>query len=299
MAADSLEAMNSISQSFKLLSLAFLPFQGRVRELYTALADTNSLCDEARYLNLGYWKNGAKTLDEASRDLAELLAVTASLGPEDDILDAGFGFGDQDFFWHDVYSPKSITGVNVTPSQIRFARERAVRRGLSGSLAFVEADAARLPFSDGSFSVVFALESAFHFRSREAFFREARRVLRPGGRLVLADLCAVDRKLSLKDRIAERIGRSFWQIPKENMYAADAYREKLEQAGFNGVRLESIWKDVYPPFADFARARLSDDVLSRRMNPVYRRMLSGSLSARKRLSPEAMDYVLVRAETPG
>ena len=290
--------MKTLSQSMRLLSLAFLPFQGRVRTLYSALADGNSLCHDARYLNLGYWKHGAKTLDEAAAALAELLAGAVGLSPDDDVLDAGFGFGDQDFYWHEKHSPRKIVGVNVTPVQVRAARDRAARLGLSDRVAFYEADATRIPFPAESFSVVFALESAFHFRTREDFLREAFRVLRPGGRLALADLCAVARTLALKDRLAERIGRSFWQIPKENLYPADVYRARIEAAGFVNTRLDSIWHDVYPPFVDFARARLDDSELQRRMNPVFRRMLTASLKARKRLSPEAMDYVLAVAEKP-
>src|SRR5207249_7549926 len=129
------------------------------------------------YLNFGYWKHGAKTLDEAGQALADLLAGVTQLAPGDEVLDVGFGFGDKDCLWHDAYQPRKITGVNVTPAQVRAARKRAARRGLNDSISFLEGDATLLPFPDEHFTVVFALECAFHFWTREDFFREAFRVL--------------------------------------------------------------------------------------------------------------------------
>jgi microcystin synthetase protein McyJ len=161
-----------------------------------------------------------------------------------------------------------------------------------------EGEAERLRFPDSSFDVVMAMESAFHFRTRESFFREAHRVLRANGRLVLTDLAASSAKLALKDRLAQRIGRSFWQIPKENLYGKDVYRRKLEACGFVAVEVQSIWGDVYPRFVEHARRRLEEKDLARRMNPLYHRMLIASLKARKKLSQTAMDYLLVRAVKP-
>lgn len=284
--------------SLRLLSLAFLPFQGRVRALYGALGEGNSLCREKQYLNLGYWGTGAQDLDGAADALAELMAVEAGLEQHDDVLDAGFGFADQDIYWMRHHGPRSITGVNIAAAQVRAARSKVEAAGLQERIHLQEGDATALPFPDGSFSVVMALESAFHFRTREKFFSEAFRVLRPGGRLVLVDLAAVERTLSAKDRVAELVGRSFWQIPRENMYPGAAFKEKLRAVGFEGARHRSIWHQVYPSFVKFARRRLQEPELAARMNPVFRRMLATSLSARQRLDPEAMDYVLVAASKP-
>jgi SAM-dependent methyltransferase len=273
----------------------FLPFQGRARQLYTAIGSENSLCEESSYLNLGYWRDAPGTLDEAGSALADLLAKAVKLGPGDEVLDVGFGFGDQDFFWHDTYRPAKITGVNVTPAQVRAARERAVRRGSNDSILFVEGDATRLAFPDGHFDVVFALECAFHFTTREAFFHEAYRVLRPGGRLALADLCAVPAALSSKEPNIELMRRR-WQIPKENLYPSDIYQAKLAAAGFSNMNLQSIWHDVVPPYWNFVRTRLADAEVVRRMNPLVLRRLKPGLEAPMPASPQVLDYVLVYAE---
>jgi cyclopropane fatty-acyl-phospholipid synthase-like methyltransferase len=290
--------LKTIVRSLSLLSLAFIPVSGRVRTLYRALADVNSLCGEKLYQNLGYWKDGPDSLDVAAEAMADLLARTASLSGADEALDVGFGFADQDIFWAEKYQPRIICGINITPEQVCHARARIRERGLIDRVLLEEGDATRLRFSDSSFDVVIAMESAFHFRSREDFFREAWRVLRPGGRLVMADLAATSKLLRLRDRLAGTIGRSFWQIPKENLYPAAIYQKKLEDCGFVAVEVRSIWHDVYPPFVEFALVRLNDQELAERMNPLFRRMLMSSLKARRRLSSEAMDYVLVSAVKP-
>jgi SAM-dependent methyltransferase len=280
--------------ALRLVSLALLPVQGRVRTLYRALSSTNTLCREALYLNLGYWADGARNLDEAGAALADLVARAAGLGPGDRVLDAGCGFADHEAVWLARHAPRSLVALNISPEQLALAAART----RDPRVRFVEGDAARLPLRSGSVDVVLSVEAAFHFRSREAFFREAARVLRPGGRLTLADLASVDRRLALRDRIAGRIGRSFWQIPSANLYPARVYGEKLVAAGFADVTVRSIWHDVYPPFAAHARDRLEAPDVRARLNPVYRRMLAASLGARRTLDPEAMDYLLVRAVKP-
>ena len=296
--------LKTIVQSLSLIRLAFIPVSGSVRTLYRALADVNSLCSEKLYQNLGYWKaapdspDSPDSLDMAAEAMADLLARTASLSRADEALDVGFGFADQDIFWAEKYQPRIICGVNISPEQVARARARIRERGLIDRVLLEEGDATRLRFSDSSFDVVTAMESAFHFRSRENFFREAWRVLRPGGRLVMADLASTSEPLSLRDRLAGTIGRSFWQIPKENLYPASIYQKKLEDCGFVAVDVRSIWRDVYPPFVKFALARLKDRELAERMNPLFRRMLMTSLKTRRRLSSDAMDYVLVSAVKP-
>jgi cyclopropane fatty-acyl-phospholipid synthase-like methyltransferase len=155
---------------------------------------------EPYWINLGYWRdvervneNNVERVGElfkaAQTQMAHLLAKTARLGPEDTVLDCGNGYADQDLLWAEEYRPTRITGVNITPNQVRIGRERVRLTGLDGVIRLLEGSATALPFGANEFSVVFALESAMHFRTRSDFLREAFRVLRPGGRLVMADMC--------------------------------------------------------------------------------------------------------------
>lgn len=81
-----------------------------------------------------------------------------------------------------------LTGVDVDPAMVERATARSVRTGFGARLEFLVADVARLPFADGSFDLVTSSFSVHHWEDATAGFGEIRRVLRPGGRVLVVDL---------------------------------------------------------------------------------------------------------------
>ena len=88
----------------------------------------------------------------------------------------GFGFAEQDLLWVREYDVARIIGVNVTKLHVDVAQARAKALGLEGRLDLRLASATELPIEAESVTKVVALESAFHFDTREKFFDEAMRV---------------------------------------------------------------------------------------------------------------------------
>jgi demethylmenaquinone methyltransferase/2-methoxy-6-polyprenyl-1,4-benzoquinol methylase len=77
-----------------------------------------------------------------------------------------------------------VTVADINPAMLAVGQARADERGLSDAMAFVTADAERLPFDDGSadaFTIAFGIRNVTHI---ERALAEARRVLRPGGRFL-------------------------------------------------------------------------------------------------------------------
>ena len=81
----------------------------------------------------------------------------------------------------------SVTGIDMTPAMLAKAREAAAEMG-AANVEFVEAEAERLPFPDESFDVVISNGVIDLVPDKDAVFDEIDRVLRPGGRLQIADV---------------------------------------------------------------------------------------------------------------
>jgi ubiquinone/menaquinone biosynthesis C-methylase UbiE len=222
-------------------------------QIYDIIGTQNLFGEESLFINFGYWKNNPATLDEASRDLARLVARSADFNASDIVVDCGPGYGDQDILWAKEFGVKHITGINVATKQIEIATRRVKEAGLADNVDYVNASATDLPFEDESCTKVVALESAFHFPSRVDFFSEALRVLKPGGVLVTADI--VPKRTFLNWRFRRKVERLGWRgaPPKAARKAADviAYRDLLLETGFAEAETRSIAGDIFRPLARF------------------------------------------------
>ncbi len=147
------------------------------------------------HMHHGYYgPNGSYRLGrrQAQIDLIEELlrwsGVRADELKPQRILDLGCGIGGSSLYLAQKYQAQ-VVGVSLSPVQVQRGQERAAAAGLSQSCQFQVANALELPFDDGEFDLVWSLESGEHMPDKVQFLAEAYRVLKPGGRLILATWC--------------------------------------------------------------------------------------------------------------
>lgn len=136
------------------------------------------------FYNVGEWSGAPASADRACAALVDAHSALADLGqPDLRVLDVGCGLGDSTARLAAACAADAqVTGINLSEAQIAEARRR------HPALDFEVMDATRLTFADESVDRIVSVEAVFHFNRRTDFLAHARRVLRPGGRMVLSDV---------------------------------------------------------------------------------------------------------------
>ena len=165
----------------------------------------------------------------ATEELAALLAPT----PGDHVIDIGSGLGGPARYLAATTGCR-VSGIDLTEAYVGTAIELTRRVGLSARVDFRVASALALPFPDASFDLAWSQNVAMNIADRAAWYREIRRVLKPGSRLAIQDVAEGNGvPLDFPVMWAGQPGISHLRTP-------DATRALLEEAGFEVLR----WIDV-------------------------------------------------------
>jgi ubiquinone/menaquinone biosynthesis C-methylase UbiE len=202
---------------------------------------------------------------DVSPDWAE--AIRALVDPEGlDVADIGCGGGLYAAEWKRL-GAATVVGVDFSAQMLGAARER--HRGLA-DVRFVQGDAGATGLPTASVDVVFSRALIHHLDDRDACFREARRILRRQGLVILQNRTAED--VALPGAPDHLRGYYFERCPRLRT-VEDARRPRseavvagLRKAGFGTVRSRSVWetRQVHSGFAALAadlRARTGRSIL--------------------------------------
>jgi tocopherol O-methyltransferase len=194
-------------------------------------------------IHYGYWDEATRSHGQALLNMNRLLANTAAIAPGCRVLDAGCGIGGS-AIWLAENRGARVTGITLSDLQVSQARRNAANRGVSQLVDFEAADFCATPFEDESFDIVWGIESICHALDKGGFVREARRLLRKGGRLVCSDGYALRREFDEREWKIVRTCLDGWQIP--NLATPDEFAGYIEQAGFRDMCFQDVTPNIMP-----------------------------------------------------
>ncbi len=215
------------------------------------------------HVHHGLFVTGRETIPEATEKLITHLAATLDLAPGQKLVDIGCGYGATAKYLaghHDV----QVTGVTLSAVQLARARAQTTR---AGGLLFEQQDWLANTLPSNSFDRAYAVESSEHMPDKAGFFRQAFRVLAPGGTLGVYAWLAADAPSAWEvEHLLEPICRE-GRLP--GMGTEVEYRNWAEDAGFVPVLSEDLSAKVSRTWTLCARA-LTRNLLTK---PRYLRFL--------------------------
>ncbi|MEA3213836.1 MAG: hypothetical protein QOE70_6893 [Chthoniobacter sp.] len=190
------------------------------------------------HVHHGLWLRGDESRALAVRQLTELVAREAAIAEGTEVVDIGCGYGATARLLAEERGAR-VTGITLSPAQHAIARERARGRDNPG---FVLGDWLQNDLPGGAFDAAIAIESSEHMPDKPAFFAQAHRVLRPGGRLVICAWLACERPTPNQERwLVEPICRE-GRMP--HLGSATDYRRLAGAAGFTVERVQDVTRQI-------------------------------------------------------
>lgn len=181
-------------------------------------------------------------LGRANRQANAWAISLLEIGPDDHVLEVGFGTGHAIAALARMTPRGRVCGTDFSEVMVQQARRRNATAINSGQVDLRQGDVAALPFGEEAFDKLLAVNVFYFLSDPAAALKEWRRVLKPGGRLVLY---LTDKE----NRMAKRMVRT----GLFTFYNCEEMTHLLTQAGFRHVRMEAkmLWSG--PAFCAIAR----------------------------------------------
>jgi len=221
----------------------------RVIEFYEEAGEDYRHWSPGLNMHLGFYRWGTnpfrreQMLEQLNLEVAQRLKIDANKPAS--LVDLGCGMGAVARSVARYYPKSTIKGVTLSPSQVRIASQESRNAGLLDQIEILEGNFTDLPFADNSVDGAWAIESACYVAgpAKEDLIREVSRILKPGGRFVVAD-CFVRNADKQINRIVQKCYSAAcknWVV--QEMAALEHFIAAAEKYGVRDLIVEDIsWR---------------------------------------------------------
>ncbi|MDB5200014.1 MAG: Methyltransferase type 11 [Chitinophagaceae bacterium] len=187
-------------------------------------------------LHFGYYDEKATNHHRSVIRANEVLAEWGNIPHGAGIIDAGCGLGHSTLWLAEHYNAR-VTGITLVPKQVETMQKFIAKKGIK-NVAFLEANYFNMPFEDNSVDIVWAIEAVCHAQDKSQFYKEAYRVLKPGGKLLIGENLRTARPLAQeKEELLKEIFNS-WAIP--DLDTLEEHRSHALSSGFRSFESKDV-----------------------------------------------------------
>lgn len=200
-------------------------------------------------LHYGLWDNRTRHIGDALQNTNNVMAEQATITYNDRVLDAGCGIGGS-ALWLATYKKAEVVGISISPKQIEKAKILAKRAKVDHLVSFSVIDYLQTGFPEESFDVVWAIESVCHAEKKEEFLQEAHRVLKKGGRIIIAD--GFIKREPSTDREKRLVADFYKGMLLPNLYTFGQFEDAMQKTGFKHVTVFDKTHEIVPSAKRFS-----------------------------------------------
>jgi len=157
------------------------------RKYYKSMNNTyKQIYGKHLMLHYPFYKSDKESLERRQLNLTDYCLSKFLNSKEENLLEVGCGNGVQSIYINEKLNPSKMVGIDLNPDNIALAH---LNKNGSINLDFSVDDAQQLlTVPDNSIDILLCIESAFHYPQKELFLQQIKRVLKPAGKFIIADI---------------------------------------------------------------------------------------------------------------